>query len=97
MCSSDLGIDDKVGSIEVGKSADLALFDQDPLSNYSKCLRVWIDGYEYFDRDRDLETRQKFNDQKKQLLEKENTPPAGQRTGHPGGGTRATTPMEESR
>lgn len=75
--AKQLGIDEKVGSIEVGKSADLALFDQDPLSNYSKTLKVWIDGHEYFDRDKDLETRPKFEQQKKQLLDKENAKPAG--------------------
>jgi imidazolonepropionase-like amidohydrolase len=69
--AKQLGIDNEVGSIEVGKSADLALFDQDPLSNYSKCLKVWIDGHEYFDREKDLETRPKFNQEKKQLLDKE--------------------------
>jgi imidazolonepropionase-like amidohydrolase len=71
--AKQLGIEDKVGSIEVGKSADLVLFDQHPLSNYSKALKVWIDGHEYFDRDKDLETRPKFQDEKKKLLEKENT------------------------
>ena len=70
--AKQLGIDDKVGSIEVGKSADLVLFDKHPLSNYSKALRVWIDGHEYFDRDKDLETRPKFEQQKKTLLDKEN-------------------------
>jgi imidazolonepropionase-like amidohydrolase len=81
--AKQLGIDDKVGSIEVGKSADLVLFDQHPLSNYSKALKVWIDGHEYFDRDKDLETRPKFEQQKKQLLEKENVKPAagGQKPG----------------
>lgn len=93
--AKQLGIDDKVGSIEVGKSADLALFDQDPLSNYSKCLKVWIDGHEYFDRDKDLETRPKFEAEKKQLLDKENAQ-QGQRTGRPTGANN-TTPREESR
>jgi imidazolonepropionase-like amidohydrolase len=81
--AKQLGIDDKVGSIEVGKSADLALFDQDPLSNYSKCLRVWIDGHEYFDRDKDLEMRPKFEQQKKQLLDKEKAQEPQRRTGPP--------------
>ena len=94
--AKQLGIDDKVGSIEVGKSADLALFDQDPLSNYSKCLKVWIDGHEYFDRDKDLETRPKSNDQKKQLLDKENAQ-QGQRAGRPAGANSATTPRGEDR
>jgi imidazolonepropionase-like amidohydrolase len=94
--AKQLGIDDKVGSIEVGKSADLALFDQDPLSNYSKCLKVWIDGHEYFDRDKDLETRPKFNEQKKQLLDKENAQRGGQPGGRPAGGAnRTSTPMIE--
>ncbi len=55
--AKQLGIDDKVGSIEVGKSGDLVLFDKHPLDNYSKVLKVWIDGHEYFDRDKDLEMR----------------------------------------
>jgi imidazolonepropionase-like amidohydrolase len=71
--AKQLGVEDKVGSIEVGKSADLVLFDQHPLSNYSKALKVWIDGHEYFDRDKDLETRPKFQEDKKKLLDKQNT------------------------
>jgi imidazolonepropionase-like amidohydrolase len=73
--AKQLGIDDQVGSIEVGKSADLVLYDQHPLSNYSKALKVWIDGHEYFDRDRDLENRPKFEQRKKELLDKENAKP----------------------
>src|SRR5579875_2151516 len=81
--AKQLGIDDQVGSIEVGKSADLVLFDQHPLSNYSKALKVWIDGHEYFDRDRDLENRPKFEQRKKELLDKENARPVsgGQKAG----------------
>ncbi|HTU48111.1 MAG TPA: amidohydrolase [Bryobacteraceae bacterium] len=73
--AKQLGIDDQVGSIEVGKSADLVLFDQHPLSNYSKALKVWIDGHEYFDRERDLENRPKFDQRKKELLDKETANP----------------------
>ncbi len=70
--AKQLGVEDKVGSIEVGKSADLVLFDKHPLSGTSKALKVWIDGHEYFDRDRDLENRPKFQERKKLLLDKEN-------------------------
>lgn len=70
--AKQLGIDDKVGSIEVGKSADLVLFDQHPLSNFSKVLKVWIDGHEYFDRDKDLAARAEFEAKKKGLIDKEN-------------------------
>jgi len=73
--AKQLGIDDKVGSIEAGKSADLVLFDKHPLSGYSKPLKVWIDGHEYFDRDKDLETRPEFERRKKALEDKENAVP----------------------
>ncbi|MCH2134384.1 MAG: amidohydrolase family protein [Phycisphaerales bacterium] len=39
-----LGIDDRVGSIEVGKDADLALYDGDPFEWTSHCTGVVIDG-----------------------------------------------------
>lgn len=69
--AKQLGIDDKVGSIEVGKSGDLVLYDQHPLSNYSKVLKVWIDGHQYFDRDQDLKDRAQLAAKKKDLLDKE--------------------------
>ncbi len=69
--AKQLGIDDKVGSIEVGKSADLVLFDKHPLSGFSKPEKVWIDGHKYFDRDKDLETRPEFEKRKKALEDKE--------------------------
>ena len=73
--AKQLGIDDKTGSIEVGKSADLVLFDKHPLSGYSKALKVWIDGHEYFDRGKDVETRPDFEHRKKGLEEKYNESP----------------------
>lgn len=42
-----LGIADRVGSIEVGKDADLALFDGDPLEYTTHCVGVVIDGKSY--------------------------------------------------
>ncbi len=82
--AKQLGIDDKVGSIEVGKSADLVLFDKHPLSGYSKVLKVWIDGNQYFDLDKDLAARADFAKKKKVLLDKEAaaaTPARGSRGG----------------
>lgn len=38
------GIDDRVGSIEVGKDADFALYDNDPFSVYTKPVMVFVDG-----------------------------------------------------
>jgi imidazolonepropionase-like amidohydrolase len=39
-----LGIDERVGSIEAGKDADLALFDGDPFEYTSHCVGVVIEG-----------------------------------------------------
>lgn len=46
-----LGIDDRTGSIEVGKMADLVLWDGNPFSVYTKAEKVFIDGYLYLDSD----------------------------------------------
>ena len=39
-----LGIQDRVGSLKVGKDADLALYDGDPLEYTTHCVGVVIDG-----------------------------------------------------
>lgn len=39
-----LGIDDRVGSLAVGKDADLALYDGDPFEYTTHCVGVVIDG-----------------------------------------------------
>lgn len=45
-----LGVDAWVGSVEVGKHADLALFDKFPLDGTSRCMRTWVDGTLVYDR-----------------------------------------------
>ena len=45
-----IGVDDRVGSIDVGKDADLVIWDGYPLSSYGVPNRVFIDGDTYFDR-----------------------------------------------
>jgi len=45
-----LGLDDRIGSIEVGKNADVVLWSSDPFSVYSRPEKVWIDGAMLFDR-----------------------------------------------
>jgi hypothetical protein len=63
-------IDKRVGSLEVGKDADVLLYDAHPLSNFSKVEKVWIDGHEYFDRDEDVSSRTKKAIEKKALIQK---------------------------
>jgi len=45
-----LKIDDKVGTIEVGKMADVVVWSTDPFSTYSITERIYIDGVLQFDR-----------------------------------------------
>ncbi|MEM0961962.1 MAG: amidohydrolase [Bacteroidota bacterium] len=48
-----LGIDDRVGSIEEGKDADIAVFSEHPLSIYTRVDLTFVDGIARFDRERD--------------------------------------------
>ncbi len=45
------GIDDRVGSLEPGKHADLVVFSGDPLDPRSRVERVWIEGSLQYDRE----------------------------------------------
>ena len=44
-----IGVDDRTGSIDVGKDADLVLWNHDPLSTYARAQKVYIDGDLFFD------------------------------------------------
>ncbi|QDV37202.1 efflux RND transporter permease subunit [Tautonia plasticadhaerens] len=46
----ELGLDHRLGSIEVGKDADIALFDAHPLDGFARCQLTLIDGEVAFQR-----------------------------------------------
>ncbi len=52
-----LHLDDKVGSIKVGKDADVVLWTDHPMSIYAKAQTTIIEGRVYFDIDQDLAKR----------------------------------------
>ena len=45
-----LHLDDRMGSIKVGKDADLVLWSEHPLSIYAKAEKTLVDGVVYYDR-----------------------------------------------
>lgn len=48
-----LGVEDRVGSIEEGKDGDIAIFEGHPLSSYTRPLMTFVDGVKYFDSEND--------------------------------------------
>ena len=48
--AKQLKIDNRVGSLEVGKDADVVIWNKHPLSTYAIVDRVYIDGEQYYDR-----------------------------------------------
>jgi imidazolonepropionase-like amidohydrolase len=65
-----LGIEDRVGSIEVGKDADLAIWTGSPLSSLSRCVGTWIDGREYFSVEKDEAHRARIKAERERLIQK---------------------------
>jgi imidazolonepropionase-like amidohydrolase len=55
--AAQLGVEKRVGSIEVGKDADLAIFSAHPFSPDARCETTLVDGVVYFDRAKDLAMR----------------------------------------
>ncbi|NJN42522.1 MAG: amidohydrolase family protein [Flammeovirgaceae bacterium] len=51
--AKQLGIDSRVGSIEVGKDGDIAIFKNHPLSIYGVPMTTIVDGVVRFDREKD--------------------------------------------
>jgi imidazolonepropionase-like amidohydrolase len=65
-----LHLDDRMGSIKVGKDADLVLWTNHPLSIYAKADKTIIDGIIYYDAERDAELRKKIAQERTRLISK---------------------------
>jgi imidazolonepropionase-like amidohydrolase len=63
-----LHIDDKVGSIKVGKDADLVVWNENPLSIYAKAEKTIIEGVVYFDIEKDTIQREAITKEKNELI-----------------------------
>jgi imidazolonepropionase-like amidohydrolase len=89
--AKQMRIDKYVGSLEVGKDADFAIWSGSPLSTLSRCEQTWVDGRKYFDLEEDRKLQEEVAHQRavlvQKILNKKKEPPAGKRPG-----PRPTTP-----
>ncbi|MFM7857805.1 MAG: amidohydrolase family protein, partial [Flammeovirgaceae bacterium] len=65
-----LHLDKQMGSIKIGKSADVVLWTGHPLSIYSKADKTIIEGGVYFDLDKDKQLRQELEAERARLINK---------------------------
>jgi imidazolonepropionase-like amidohydrolase len=63
-----LRIDDRTGSIKVGKDADLVLWNDNPLSVTASADLTMIDGIVFFSKERDLRFRESIKKERQQLV-----------------------------
>ena len=75
-----LRVDERVGSIEVGKDADLVVWNRHPLSSYAVADRVYIDGTLSYDRAGEERRVADIQQRKDALLKAERDRDNGQRT-----------------
>jgi N-acetylglucosamine-6-phosphate deacetylase len=78
--AKQLGVAERVGSLEAGKDADLVVWSGPPMSVYSKAEQTWIDGRKYFDRADDLRERTRIESRRTALIQRalgSKEPPAG--------------------
>ena len=65
-----LNLDDKIGSIKVGKDADLVLWTDHPLSIYSKPSKTIVDGKIYYDLEEDKLLRDEVKRERARIISK---------------------------
>lgn len=63
-----LHLDDRVGSIKVGKEADVVLWSDNPLSIYARAEKTLVEGVVYFDKDVDEVKRKEITNEKAALI-----------------------------
>jgi imidazolonepropionase-like amidohydrolase len=85
-----LHVDDRVGSIKVGKDADLVLWTDNPLSVYAQANKTWVDGALYFDGQTDVKLQEWVRTERARLVQKM----MAARKGGEGGGERPSGPKE---
>ena len=75
-----LHVEEKVGSLKVGKDGDVVVWSDHPLSIYAKSLYTIVDGTIYFDRAKDEQMRSLVDAERNRIIRKMN---AEKRSGAP--------------
>lgn len=65
-----LHVDNRIGSIKVGKDADVVLWSDHPLSVYAKAEQTFVDGIKFFDRKEDEQMRASLLAERTRLVQK---------------------------
>jgi imidazolonepropionase-like amidohydrolase len=65
-----LHIDNKVGSIKVGKDADVVIWSANPLSIYARAEKTFVDGIAYWDLERDAQVQITQKAEKARIIQK---------------------------
>jgi imidazolonepropionase-like amidohydrolase len=65
-----LHVDKRVGSIKVGKDADLVLWSADPLSIYAVAEKTYVDGIPYWDIDKDAANQKAMKVDEARIIQK---------------------------
>ncbi|HEV2720817.1 MAG TPA: amidohydrolase family protein [Thermoanaerobaculia bacterium] len=69
--AKQLRLDHRIGSIDVGKDADVVIWNGHPFSTYSRVDATFVDGEIVFDRQRDIAQRAAMAKEKAERLKKE--------------------------
>jgi imidazolonepropionase-like amidohydrolase len=81
--AKQLRVDNRVGSLEVGKDADVVVWNHHPLSSYAIVERVYIDGQKYYDRRDDQKRMTELAREKESLVNAERPERRGPTTTEP--------------
>lgn len=81
--AKQLRVDRWIGSLEVGKDADVVIWSGDPLSTLTRCEATYVDGREMFSLERDAELRSWAEAERQRIIQKvlAQGAPAERRTG----------------
>jgi imidazolonepropionase-like amidohydrolase len=63
-----LHLDDRMGSIKVGKDADLVLWTDHPLSVYARASKTMVDGTIYFDEEFDKKMKEQIDIERNRII-----------------------------